>query len=88
MKLQKAIQTVTDYPTKKSINPILLSATVAVALTACTAGKMPNNRQESNSSTPISSNVGEEVQPPDNIAGGIPVYIPEQNQTAEPSPQK
>jgi hypothetical protein len=92
MKLQKAIQTVTDYPTRKSIKPILLSATVAMALTACvphTAGKMPNNTQESNCSTPVPNSVEQEVKPPENIAGGMPVFIPEENnQTWGQQPQK
>jgi hypothetical protein len=89
MKLQKAIQTVTDYPTRKNIKPILLSATVAMALTACTPGKMPNNTQESNCSTPVQNSGEQEVKLPENIAGGMPVFIPEENnQTWGQQPQK
>jgi len=84
MRLKKAIKRETNYPKKENLKPIMLSVTVAMALTACTpntAGKMPN--KESNcSSEPVAINSNpQEVSPPENIAGGMPVYIPDQNAT-------
>ena len=92
MKLQKATNIVNSYPTKESIKPILLSAAVAMTLTACTpqtAGKMPNNPQESNCSTSVPNAQNQEIKLPENVAGGMPIYIPEENnQTWGNNPKK
>ena len=83
MKLQKAIKPIITYPKRKHIKPIILSATVAMALTACSpqiAGKMPNENPEANcSSVYAPSNPNQEVKYPENIAGGMPIFIPEEN---------
>ena len=85
MKLKKATNIVTGYPTRESIKPILLSVSVAVALTACTPGAMPNNTQGSDCYTPVNAQQNQEINPPENIAG----YIPEENnQTWGNTPKK
>ncbi len=87
MKLQKASKPILTYPKREHIKPILLSATVAMALTACvphTAGKVPNN-SEANCTT----SQNPEIKYPDNIAGGMPVFVPEENnQTWSYEPKK
>jgi len=87
MKLQKATSSIVSYPTRQQIKPILLSATVAMALTACTphtAGKMPNKNQtenqESNNSAYTPTNQDPKIEYPENVAGGMPVFMPEPNQ--------
>ena len=91
MKLQKASKPIITYPKREHIKPILLSASVAMALTACspqTAGKMPNNN-EANCSTSIPNAQNQEIKYPDNIAGGMPIFIPEENnQTWGNNPKK
>jgi len=90
MKLKKAPIKTPNYPKRENFKPIMLSVTVAMALTACTphtAGKMPNKNSENNcTSTP--NQVREEIKTPENIAGGMPVYIPDQNRTWGQKPQK
>jgi len=89
MKLQKAIKPIINYPKREDIKPIILSATVVMALTACTAktaGKMPNKNIEANASSAyITSSITQEVKSPENIAGGIPAFIPEENQESNNS---
>jgi len=79
MKLEKAITPIINYPRRKYIKPIILSATVAMALTACvpqTTGETAKNNPD-----PYISNASNtEIKYPENIAGGIPVFIPEQTQ--------
>ena len=77
MRLQKASKPIIAYPKREHIKPILLSATVAMALTACvphTTGKVPN-KHETNATT----SQNQEIKEPDNVAGGMPVYMPEDN---------
>ena len=95
MKLQKASTPIISYPKREHIKPILLSATVALALTACvphTAGKTPTDNRENPYSTSNTTHEGnQEVNLPDNIAGGIPapIYPPdENNQTWSYEPKK
>ena len=88
MKLQKATSSIVSYPKRQHIKPILLSASVTMILTACTpprtAGKMPNKNptetQENNNSAYVFENPSPEIEHPVNIAGGIPVFIPEPSQ--------
>ena len=81
MKLQKAIKPIITYPKRKHIKPIILSATVAMALTACTppvAGGMPSRTSDANCSSAYTpSDPKQEVKYPENIAGGMPIFIPE-----------
>ena len=77
MKLQKASTPLISYPKREHIKPILLSATVAMTLTACTpipAGKMPNNNDAN-----CTASQNPEIKYPNNIAGGMPVNMPEDN---------
>ncbi len=87
MKLQKASKPILTYPKREHIKPILLSATVAMALTSCTpspAGKMPNNSEAN-----CTASQNQEIKYPDNIAGGMPVFVPEENnQTWGHKPKK
>ena len=87
MKLQKATTSIINYPKRQHIKPILLSASVAMVLTACTphiAGKMPNRNpsenQENNNSAYIFEHQEQEIKYPENVAGGMPVFMPEPNQ--------
>jgi len=77
MKLEKAIKRTTSYPTKESIKPILLSLSVAIALSSCTppiTKKVSTTGNEPN--TPIDESKKDEVSVPPQIAGGMPPYIP------------
>jgi len=64
MRLKKAIETSTSYPTKESIKPILLSLSVTLALSACTTTPPPIDEAKNN-----------EVSMPAEVAGGIPADI-------------
>ena len=86
MKIEQATQPLANYPTRKSLTPILLSVGVAMTLTACTpsAGKMPV--KETPQKHPVKeSNTNENIEEAP-IAGGLPIYIPpieEENRTVK-----
>jgi len=80
MRLKKAIETSTSYPTKESIKPILLSLGVAIALSGCTpppriAKKIPAPVNEQLSTPPTDEAKKDEVPVPNEVAGGIPAHI-------------
>lgn len=81
MKLKKAIETTISYPTRESIKPIILSVSVAMALSACTppppvAGGIPAPTSKPTPVTVVPVNeVKNEVVLPEGVAGGIPAHI-------------
>jgi len=90
MRLKKAIERTTSYPTKESIKPILLSLSVTIALSACStppriAKAIPAPVSEP--STAIDEVKKDEVPVPAEVAGGIPADIipPNPNDNEAPS---
>ena len=86
MKIKKAIPSTTHYPKKEHLKPILLSMSVALSLSACT--QVPNTEQPKEEiitqENPQQSNEkNSSIKFPEHIAGGMPAYIPEQNNTKE-----
>jgi len=79
MRLKKAIETSTSYPTKESIKPILLSLGVAIALSGCTPPSRIAKKIETPVSEPSTPPIDEaknnEVSVPPQVAGGIPAHI-------------
>jgi len=76
MRLKKAIERTTSYPTKESIKPILLSLGVAIALSGCTTPSRIAKKIPAPVSTPPTDEAKkDEVPVPAEVAGGIPVHI-------------
>ena len=88
MKLQKAKERSVSYPNKEGIKPILLSVTVAVALSACShpidplgGAKPPVTEQstkrvhENMNETNGSNTINDKIIEPE-VLGGIPMPPP------------
>jgi hypothetical protein len=67
MRLKKATNIKTDYPSRESIKPILAGLGMALTLSACT---------QTVGQEPIIKDERRNIEESANEAGGMPVYIP------------
>lgn len=67
MKLKKATNIKTDYPSRENIKPILAGLGMALTLSACT---QPVGQE------PIIKDERSNIEESPNVAGGMPVYVP------------
>jgi len=67
MELKKATNIKIDYPSRESIKPILAGVGMVLTLSACT---------QTVTQEPIVKENSKNIEESENVAGGMPVYIP------------
>ncbi len=70
MKLKKALNPTISYPKRKYISPLLISSSIAMALSACSTDKVSD---KSDINTTASQK--QEIKQPENILGEIRLNI-------------